>query len=251
MRDDERIQQIVAEERERDPENAAREFDCVPFASGSGLFFDGAAIAAAIDPSLPLVITDLDGCTGGVGVDTGLVSDSSAAVAVHRSYSTQLVTVAETLEMRPAPGAPLKLSEVCAEYAALMRRHDAHSALADGHELVASNEHMEQHSVSLEAAPAGATGKFETYVRARSLLNENKLRIPSGQTRLIRQLREVCSRPQPGGTLKIWSPRRGGHGDLVSALVLAAWSVTHSTNPMVDAMRERIRQRAAGAKWLQ
>src|SRR5206468_4919087 len=35
MRTDARIRQIVDEERERDAENAAREFDCVAFGSGS------------------------------------------------------------------------------------------------------------------------------------------------------------------------------------------------------------------------
>jgi hypothetical protein len=47
MRDDTRIRQIVAEEYERDQQNAAREFDLVPFAAGAGLFFAAATIDAA------------------------------------------------------------------------------------------------------------------------------------------------------------------------------------------------------------
>lgn len=53
MRDDDRIAQVVDEERTRDPENAAREFDCQPLGAGAGAFFDPAAINAAIDDALP------------------------------------------------------------------------------------------------------------------------------------------------------------------------------------------------------
>jgi hypothetical protein len=42
--------------------------------------------------------------------------------------------------------------------------------------------------------------------------------------RLLRQLREVTVRPLTGGGMSVSSPRSpGGHGDLVSALVLALW----------------------------
>ena len=60
--------------------------------------------------------------------------------------------------------------------------------------------------------------------RVRALLHESKVRIPAGNRRLLQQLRQVVSKPTPGGQLTITSPRRGGaHGDLASAFVLAAW----------------------------
>lgn len=218
MRDDARIKQVVAEEYERDAENAAREFDLQPFTAGAGLFFAAATIADARDESLPLVVLPDDAAVG-IGVDTGLVNDSSAAVAVHEARAA--LTVAEVVELRPSKGNPLRLSDVCSTYADLMRRHRVSTATADHHELEPSREYLEPLGLSLEAAPGGNAGKFEAYAKVRNLLNEGRLRIPAGHSRLLQQLREVCSRPLPGGALKIWSPRRGGHGDLVSALVLA------------------------------
>ncbi len=242
MRNDERIKQIVAEERERDPQNAAREFDLQPFAAGAGLFFAASTIADARDDGLPLVVSRGNAyVTVGVGCDTGLVNDSSACVSVH--LDDKIVTVAEVAELRPTPGAPLRLSEVCTTYAELMQRHGAWSAYADHHELEPSREHLLPHGAHLEAMPGGNAGKFDAYTKVRNLLNEGRLRIPAGQKRLLRQLREVCSRPMPGGSLKIWSPRRGGHGDLVSALVNAVWAATEGTTPLIEAMRIRIRRR--------
>jgi hypothetical protein len=227
MREDDRIRQIVEEERERDPENAAREFDCVPLGQGTGLFYDSSALKAAEDSSLPLVTLPPRGerIIVGCGVDTGLVSDSSAAVVCHRVGN--VYTLAEIVELRPNKGNPLKLSDVCTTYAHLMRRHGVRIALADHHELEASKEHLAEHRVSLEAAPSGNQGKFEVYQATRSLLNEGNLRIPSGMKKLIRQLREVHSKPLPGGGLRIWSPRnKSGHGDLASAAVLAIYHAT-------------------------
>ena len=46
---------IIAEERERDPDNASREFDCIPLSGGASTFIDPVAIDAMINESLPLV----------------------------------------------------------------------------------------------------------------------------------------------------------------------------------------------------
>lgn len=53
MRNDERIRQIVDEERQRDALNASREFDCVPLGAGAGAFFDPVALKSSIDETLP------------------------------------------------------------------------------------------------------------------------------------------------------------------------------------------------------
>ncbi len=239
MRDDPRIKQIVADEYERDAANAAREFDLIPFAAGAGLFFPASSIAAAVADDLPTTLTYSDEVRAGVGCDTGLVSDSSAAVAVHRMEDIR--SVAEVVELRPVPGMPLKLSFVSATYAELMKRHGCYSGIADHHELIASEEWLSPLGVSLEAAPGGAGGKFEVYMHALQLFKEGLVRIPAGHTRLLKQLREVCSRPMPGGALKIWSPRRGGHGDLVSALVLALWSVNNGSS-LLSALNHLVEQ---------
>jgi hypothetical protein len=73
-------------------------------------------------------------------------------------------------------------------------------------------------------APTGAEGKAQSYQRMRALLHEGRVRLPD-HPRLLRQLREVISRPTSGGGISLTSPRwrKGGHGDLVSALVLALY----------------------------
>lgn len=48
------LARIIDEERLRDPENAAREFDCVPFEGGAAAFIAAHAIDAMVDDSLPV-----------------------------------------------------------------------------------------------------------------------------------------------------------------------------------------------------
>jgi hypothetical protein len=51
---DVKLAQLVADERKRDPDNAAREFDCVPFDGAmSSSFIDATSIDAMVDHSLP------------------------------------------------------------------------------------------------------------------------------------------------------------------------------------------------------
>jgi hypothetical protein len=63
-----------------------------------------------------------------------------------------------------------------------------------------------------------------THTWARALLHEGRLRLPN-HPRLLQQLRDVVSKPTPGGGLSITSSRRAGtgHGDLVTAMVLAVY----------------------------
>src|SRR5262249_30644541 len=49
LRNDARTAAMVERERERDPDNAAREFDAKFMSSGAGLFFDPSAVDAAVD----------------------------------------------------------------------------------------------------------------------------------------------------------------------------------------------------------
>ena len=67
-------------------------------------------------------------------------------------------------------------------------------------------------------------------------MHEGRIKLPKNP-RLIRQLKEVVAKPTPGGGLSITSPRRkgAGHGDLVSALVLAIWEAKRA---VPDAGRE-------------
>lgn len=220
LRNDSRTRTMVDRERERDADNAAREFDAQFMASGAGLFFDAHAIDAAVDRLASLPLPHEPASVVAVGGDFGFRSDSSALVVAR--LEGDVYRIADVLELRPQKGAPLAPSAVCAAFAEVTKRYGCASVIADRHYEEAVREHLATHSLRLVAAPDGLSGKLETYARARALLHEGRVRLPEHR-RLIAQLKAVTSKPTPGGGLTISSPRRSGagHGDIVSALVLA------------------------------
>jgi hypothetical protein len=235
VRDDPKIRVIVEQERVRDPLNAAREFDCVPFDGAESSFFDPRAIASAVDDSLVLPAPwdedKADEIVVGVGADFAFRSDSSALVVVQRD-ADDVYTVLAVEERRPE-GGPLKPSAVCADFARTVKRYGCDVVMADSHYRESIVEHLEAAGLYLTPAPAGASGKVEGYVLARTLLHEGRLRLPNLE-RLLRQLRETYSRPLSGGGLAIDNPRwkSGGHGDLISALVLAVYQASRLGKPV-------------------
>lgn len=230
MRDgDARLKAKIDAELARDPENATREYVLAGIDSfmsiGGSLFFDGQSISDAIDEALGLPATALEGELLGFGADVGLVHDSSALVGVGaRGPSARMLRVVTVLEKRPEKKKPLKLSEVVADFATEMRRYRATSFAADGHAREPAREWAEQEKVQIIARPEGATAKFDTHVAVREALRDRRLTLPR-HPRLLAQLRALTVKAVPGGGWKISSPRRvgQGHGDLVSALVLAVW----------------------------
>jgi len=207
--------------REQDPDAAVREIDGEPMSGGAGVFFDPASIAACIDETMVLP-GPLDGVPVAFGVDLGFVSDSSALVGVTREERARVVVVEE---LRPEKGAPLKPKGVIDTFASTTRLYGADSWCADGHYRESAREHLEPHGIDFVDAPGGRDGKAEAYVHAKKLMAETRVRLPN-LPRLLAQLRQIVSRPVPGGGIVITSPRRrggGGHGDLVSAYVNALW----------------------------
>lgn len=238
LRDDEHTRELVERERERDPDNAAREFDAEPMVSGTSEFFDLQAIKQCEAEDLPLVLPPQhpqDAC-GGFGLDTGFRKDPSAGVVVRRNGG--IYEVAECVEIRPPKGGRLVPSVTLEQLFQRAKHHRCAVAVADGHYIETVREHSG--GIELQEAPAGISGKVGAYTDARRLINEGKVRIPAGNKRLLAQLRQVVQKPTPGGQLSITSPRRGGaHGDLASAFVLALWAVASTANyeKMLETMR--------------
>jgi len=185
------------------------------------------------------------------GVDLGLRSDSSALVIIHKRGP--LIRVAEIAELRPKSGEPLKPSVVCRTFAERLVAHGASYAMADAHYHETLVEYFAEYRLSVAPAP---TKPAEAFVKTRAMMRDGRLKIPR-HPRLIQQLSEVEGRPSAGGGMSITMPRwsTGGHGDIVSALVLAAWQLAGETIPepepvegtseWEDAQRER---RAAKAQ---
>jgi hypothetical protein len=219
LRDVPLTQDIVERERQRDSDNARREYDAEFMDLDALAFFDARAIEKSVDPSIALPLPwNPEACTA-VGADFAFRVDSAALVAVARDRT--LYRVANILELRPTD-APLKPGPVVGVFAQIAKSYQVEGVVADSHYRESITEHLEEHDLLLFSAPEGVTGKNSTYTRLRTLLHQGLVRIPE-HTRLIRQLREVQAKPTSGGQISIASPRwkTGGHGDLVSALVLA------------------------------
>ena len=241
----------VARERERDPVNAAREFDCEFMDSGASTFFSHKAVEDAVDKALVLPLSPPPGAQVMIGADTGFRRDSSALVVVYRLPDGSYV-VAEVLELRPKQGQPLKPSEVVAAFAAACRRHGCSWLMADAHYRETLDEELAKEKLSYVPAPGGAEGKAECYMHAKTLLYQGRLRLPNNR-RLLEQLKQTIGKPTSGGGLSLSSPRAstGGHGDLVSALVLAvsqrAGQIVVQEAPKVLTREEAIRTQTNAA----
>ena len=228
MRSDPHILAQVERERTRDPENARREFDALFVASGGNMFFDASTLTAAVSADVKLGALPPPGAEVLCGADFGFVKNSSALAIVHRVGDRY--TLAELVELRPEGIGPLRPSDVCARFAAVMKRHGASSVMADAHYRESVREHLDAAGISLRPAPEGQAGKAESYAKSKTLFREARVRLPEHE-RLARQLREVVGKPTSGGGMSIQSPVSpdGSHGDLVSALVLALYQASGHT----------------------
>jgi hypothetical protein len=234
---DERLARDVAQAlTSGDDEDARREYLCEPGARGGSRLFDSASIDAAIVEGRPVAIEAHEGADAACGGDLGLERDSSAIAVVSNVGGT--CALLEFDEVRPGKSEPLSPGYVIeSRFAPIMRRHRVASITMDGHYRQSAIEHLEAVNLGFEEAPEGNQGKYDSYMHVRSLLRTGKLKIPAAP-RLVAQLRAVTSTPLPGGGTRITSPRRmgAGHGDIVSALVLACWAARSVTPPWVRAM---------------
>jgi hypothetical protein len=163
------------------------------------------------------------------GGDFGFRSDSSSLVLV--ALRGDKLHVFDGAEERPTEGAPLKPSKTVETFAKRIAGRCGY-LMADGHYREAIAEHLETHGLSYVPAP---TTPADTYVRARMLLREGKVRVHGldFRDRMMQQLREVHGRPTSGGGMSIVHPRwsTGGHGDLAAAFVLALWQLSGDEVP--------------------
>lgn len=220
MHDTPEKRRVIEMQTARDPINAAREYGAEFLSIGTGQYFNPTAIRNATRNY------EIESCIRtnryryACGIDLGFRSDSSALVVVEFNGDTYRVCAVH--ELSPSKEGPLKPSEVVAAFSEVAKRFGCTHVISDGHYREAILEHLTNEKLGLIDALPGATGKTESYSRAKAVLHEGQCVLPE-HPRLLQQLREVVSRPTPGGGLSITSPRKpgGGHGDLVSAWVLA------------------------------
>jgi len=228
---------IEAAMRERDPENADREIGAIPLAAGSLLFFDKNTLDAATDAKRPQDLEPVHGALYGAAGDFAFRRNASTVAIVRRvadpdgDENRDRYELAFLDERRPEKGAPLKPASVVDDFAPAILRYDAGADLgADSHERDDVAAEMARHNITVTPLPEGQAGKAEQYLWLRRLLREGRFAMPR-HTRLRAQFDGITSKPAPGGGMSISSPTTpdGSHGDLVSAVVGAAWRARYAT----------------------
>jgi hypothetical protein len=225
LNDSPTTQAIIDRARQSDPDNAKREFDAAFMTTGTTVFFESTCLDESVTDE-PFVVQPGDSLAA--GGDFGFRADSSALVMVALRGDT--IHLFDGAEERP-DGAPLKPSVTVATFAKTIDGRCSY-LMADGHYREAIAELLEAHGLVYAPAP---TQPADTYVRARMLLREGRIKIHGVdfRDRLMQQLREVHGKPTSGGGMSIVHPRwaTGGHGDLAAAFVLAVWQVTGDVVP--------------------
>ena len=102
--------------------------------------------------------------------------------------------------------------------------HEVRTIMMHAHYRQSAREHLAALGLKFVDAPEGNQGKYDVHMHFRAQLRAGTVRLPNSP-RLLAQLRAVTATPLPGERVRISSPRRagGGHGDIVSAVVLAAY----------------------------
>jgi hypothetical protein len=221
--DDEDVRANVEDERERDPENCRREYDCEIDGINAEGWFDGTCLASAKTSELLLPGPYNPLWPTVAAADLAFKNDSSTlCVAQYDGYRYRTVAL---VEMRPSPGKPLKPSVVMNRFAEVAKAYGCSYIVADGHYRESFKEALAENGMALVDAPEGLKGKQESFSRVRAVLHEGLVLLPDDEltVRLIQQAKLVTAKPAPGGGLTIKVPRKVGlgHGDLVSAWVVA------------------------------
>ena len=222
--------EISQDLQEQDPDAYEREVLAIPLTAGSQQFFSYEAIKQSVNQERPQKLPRESSSRYFFGGDMGFKRNSSALVIVEHAKDRYRVACIE--ELKPTPGLPLKPAGVVDAFAVLVREYGGHGIVVDSHERDAVSLELARHTMSAIEAP----DKVESYIAVRKLFHEGKVELPK-HPRLVSQLRDIVSKPTPGGGLSITSPKKadGSHGDLVSALVLAVWQAFKSTRFAVSA----------------
>ncbi|HEY4118498.1 MAG TPA: hypothetical protein VGM56_11610, partial [Byssovorax sp.] len=213
------------EERERDPDNAAREWDGIPLSADSTLFFPPDAVERAIEKGRADRLAPLPGVRHYGGSDLGFRKNSSA-LAIARWFGGK-VELAYHEELRPPKGSSLKPSAVCQAFGERCGEYGVERLQGDGHYAETAREELDacRPRVVYDDWNPSLEAKTDAFTAFRRLMHEGLLSLPDDK-RLIAQIKRTQSKPMPGGRIQIQLPRQGqAHGDLLMAIVLACVQV--------------------------
>lgn len=223
----------IEEQRAKDPEYVAREYDAVPMTSAGQAFFPMAAIVAAC--SRAQLTLPPDGSPHWGGGDLGFRKNSSTAAFAKAKGGKAVLSVYD--ELIPTKAEPLKPSVVCSKWAKLALAYRASSIRGDKlYQDTALDELPKEVSddgrrVHYDPWPDGiGSGTYSTaeavvFTEFRRLMLEGLLELPN-DPRLIKQLKDTKSRKLANGQTGVLVPKHGAaHGDVMIAVVLACTQV--------------------------
>lgn len=216
------------EERRRDPDNAAREYDAIPFTSNSPKWFPPSVMECAFNHSRPLLLQPLVGVQHYAGTDLGFRKNSSA-LAIARQVGRK-VALAYYEELIPPKGAHLKPSSVCEAFAARCAEYESPIVYGDYYYSDTAIEEFGKRKgrdgtpiFYSEWAPS-PEHIAEAFTEFRRLIVEGLIDLPH-DARLAAQMR-ATERRSSGGKIFVKLPKQGNaHADLLIAVVIACVSV--------------------------
>ena len=246
---------IEAYERERDPENAAREIDAIPLTSGTKQFFPEDAIQTSFRASRTVELQPVVGMAHWAGVDFGFRKNSSA-IAISRGEAG-MARIAHEHELRPQRGASLKPSAVVKDFAYRCMRYGVRSMRGDLHYADTAHEELAKLAAAMRSPekadeetrewvemvkrdPFAArnpvpsydewhvtdANKADLFTEFRRRMQESRMDLLFSE-RLRDQLRQTTYRAGTGGVVKVILPKIGAsHGDLLGAVALAGSMAT-------------------------
>jgi hypothetical protein len=225
-------QSVIDEERARDPDNAAREYDAVPLSSSNTAFFPPDAIEKSVNYERQIYLPPIQGVEHKAGTDLAFRKNSSA-LAISRaaklpSQGREILKaqLAYHEEKRPPKGASLRPSEVIIDFAKTCRSYRARKMCGDHW----SRDTADEELAKLRAADRTFDIVYEPmsqqiddigarFDQVRRLMQEGQAELPNEPV-LLRQFRDTKARALPGGKIGIQLPKHGStHGDVLVAAV--------------------------------
>jgi hypothetical protein len=212
-----------------------REYKAEPMSADETKFFPADHIAIAEGISAKYVHADRTASGG----DFAFRRDASACVTVELHGSRVRLIHDREIRRQPPPAPPLVPSATIRELANEAERLGSDSICCDLHYIETVREHVDDFDLELVEFPTSPDAIAKAYVRARVLLTTGKLDLTKASPALVAQLQNTTSKPTDGAGLSIKNPRlQGSHGDLVSAMIAAVWSIERSSGLTKDSVIE-------------
>jgi len=241
--------QLEAAEREKNPTNAAREWDAIPLPSGSSRFFPEDCILKCVNANRPVILPPT-AARHYAGADWGFEKNSSALGIARNEWcegtpapAGYKARLAYHEELLPTREESLRPKVVVRQFATMGMAYGVKTIRGDhyleGIRLTELNDfratfpdsHDKGRVPGQEGWDPNRDAQTELFTELRRRMQDGLVDLPNDM-RLLTQLRGVTSKPVPGGSVKIVLPNQGtAHGDLIIAVALALVAVPPLERP--------------------